>query len=35
MLVEECQGGRGLVDADELMRALENVLGLLMWRRRL
>lgn len=30
MIVEESQGGRRLVDADELLCALEHILGLLM-----
>ena len=35
MLVKEGEGGRGLVDPDELLGALEDVLRLLMRRRRL
>lgn len=34
MLVQEGQGGRGLADADELVGALEDILGFLMRRGR-
>lgn len=34
MLVEEGEGGGSLADADELVRALQDILGFLMRRRR-
>lgn len=35
VLMEDGEGGRSLVDADEFMGAFQDVLGFLMWRRRL